>query len=102
MPLCLSHKLANHSAIRKTFDETDCQSSAIMLDCHSTAFLPILIHRCGFHQLSFALAYLGGCQCAGPFSQHILGISSQNNKRIELALLDKHEVIRLYICFRWR
>ena len=37
----------------------------------------------------------GGCQCAGPFSQHILGLSAESNKRIELALLDKHEVLAI-------
>ena len=36
---------------------------------------------------------VGGCQCAGPFSQHILGLSNEDNKKIELALLDKHEVL---------
>lgn len=49
--------------------------------------MTIVFH--GFYEI-FLLA--GGCQCAGPFSQHLLGISSENNKRIELALLDKHEV----------
>ena len=36
----------------------------------------------------------GGCQCAGPFSQELLGISSGSNRQLELALLDKHEVLR--------
>ena len=46
--------------------------------------------RCCFYGLLWPT---GGCQCAGPFSQHILGISPLDNKRIELALLDKHEVL---------
>lgn len=49
-------------------------------------FTAISMHCC-FYGLK------GGCQCAGPFSQHILGISPLDNKRIELALLDKHEVL---------
>lgn len=37
---------------------------------------------------------LGGCQCAGPFSQQLLGISPSDNHKFEMALLDKHEVLR--------
>ena len=42
----------------------------------------------------FGIQSRGGCQCAGPFSQQILGLSSSRNKRLESALLDKHEVLR--------
>lgn len=42
----------------------------------------------------FGIQSRGGCSCAGPMSQDILGMSSDVNKRIELALLDKHEVLR--------
>jgi hypothetical protein len=30
--------------------------------------------------------------CAGPFSQQLMGLSTEANRRLELALLDKHEV----------
>jgi selenocysteine lyase/cysteine desulfurase len=42
----------------------------------------------------FGIQARGGCSCAGPLSQDILGISHEANKDIELALLDKHEVLR--------
>ena len=34
----------------------------------------------------------GGCSCAGPFGHQLLGLTRENNKKIELAMLDKHEV----------
>jgi selenocysteine lyase/cysteine desulfurase/tRNA(Ile)-lysidine synthase TilS/MesJ len=42
----------------------------------------------------FGVQTRGGCQCAGPFSQSILGLSDRDIQLIEAALLDKHEVIR--------
>jgi len=42
----------------------------------------------------FGIQSRGGCQCAGPFSQMLLGIGKSTNEQIELALLDKHEVLR--------
>lgn len=49
----------------------------------------------------FGIQSRGGCQCAGPFSQQMLGLarpgglpSSDANERFEQALLDKHEVLR--------
>ena len=48
--------------------------------------------------LAFILQYLpfsfteGGCSCAGPFGHQLLGLTRENNKKIELAMLDKHEV----------
>lgn len=36
----------------------------------------------------------GGCMCAGPFAQLLLGISPEANQMFEAALLDKHEVFR--------
>jgi len=42
----------------------------------------------------FGVQSRGGCQCAGPFSQELLGITQSANEEIELALLDKHEVLR--------
>lgn len=42
----------------------------------------------------FGIQSRGGCQCAGPFSQKLLGIGKSTNDQIELALLDKHEVLR--------
>ena len=38
--------------------------------------------------------FTGGCMCAGPYSQSLLGISVIHNQQIETALLDKHEVLR--------
>ena len=43
----------------------------------------------------FGIQARGGCMCAGPFSQALLGLTPAHNQRIEEALLDKHEV-----CFR--
>ena len=40
----------------------------------------------------FGIQARGGCMCAGPFSQALLGLTPAHNKRIEEALLDKHEV----------
>lgn len=37
---------------------------------------------------------LGGCMCAGPFSQLLLGIDETTNDRFEKLLLEKHEVYR--------
>ena len=42
----------------------------------------------------FGVQARGGCMCAGPFSQQLLGISALANVQIEAALLDKHEVVR--------
>eukprot|EP01038_Epipyxis_sp_PR26KG_P005776 gene5776-7974_t len=70
-------------------------------------FLPIFsfLIRCNnkFLHYSFVCALLndlfgiqsrGGCMCAGPFSQLLLGITSTMNERIETALLNKQEVLR--------
>lgn len=69
--------------------------------------LPIysFLVRCGpqFLHYSFVCALLndlfgvqsrGGCMCAGPYSQAILGLTAQANQEIETALLDKNEVLR--------
>ena len=69
--------------------------------------LPIfsLLIRCGHRLLhhNFVCALLndlfgvqarGGCQCAGPFSQFLLGINDTNSIEIENALLEKHEILR--------
>jgi len=42
----------------------------------------------------FGIQSRGGCQCAGPFSQLLLGLDADANHRFEMALLDKHEVLR--------
>ena len=46
----------------------------------------------------FGIQARGGCQCAGPFSQQIMGITDgegvDTNTRYEVALLEKHEVLR--------
>lgn len=53
---------------------------------------------------------VGGCQCAGPYSQMLLGLSNEANKKLEVALLDKHEVqrprsdgsfTRILVCSLW-
>lgn len=69
--------------------------------------LPIfsILIRCGARLLhhNFVCALLndlfgvqarGGCQCAGPFSQLLLGISATTNVEMESALLEKHEILR--------
>lgn len=42
----------------------------------------------------FGIQSRGGCQCAGPFSQYLLGLAKATNDLIELALLEKNEVFR--------
>lgn len=42
----------------------------------------------------FGIQSRGGCSCAGPLSQIILGITASVNQDIELLLLDKNEVYR--------
>jgi selenocysteine lyase/cysteine desulfurase len=43
----------------------------------------------------FGIQSRGGCMCAGPFSQSLLGIlDPQLNAAMEAQLLDKHEVLR--------
>lgn len=83
------------------------QANTITDSNSSGKFLPIFsfLIRCGSYFLhhNFVCALLndlfgiqsrGGCMCAGPFSQSLLGISTEDNQRLELALLEKHEVLR--------
>ena len=42
----------------------------------------------------FGIQSRGGCQCAGPFSQYLLGITDECNRAFQSALLDKQEVLR--------
>jgi selenocysteine lyase/cysteine desulfurase len=42
----------------------------------------------------FGVQSRGGCMCAGPFAQTLLGLSDSHNRAIETALLEKHEVLR--------
>jgi len=42
----------------------------------------------------FGVQCRGGCMCAGPFSQILLGISDLSNQAFEQALLNRHEVLR--------
>ena len=42
----------------------------------------------------FGIQSRGGCACAGPYSQKLMGISPSNSKRIEGVLLQKNEVTR--------
>lgn len=42
----------------------------------------------------FGIQSRGGCQCAGPFSQALLGMSAQAVMDIETVLLDKNELYR--------
>ncbi|GMI13398.1 hypothetical protein TrVE_jg3024 [Triparma verrucosa] len=42
----------------------------------------------------FGIQCRGGCQCAGPTSQMLLGLGEQENDMIQEALLSKNEVLR--------
>lgn len=42
----------------------------------------------------FGVQSRGGCQCAGPYSQRLLGISLPNTRAVETELLRKHELLR--------
>lgn len=70
-------------------------------------YLPIFsfLLRCGekflhFHFVAallndlFGVQCRGGCMCAGPFSQTLLGITDTLNQAFEQALLNRHEVLR--------
>ncbi len=70
-------------------------------------YLPIFsfLIRCGgkflhFHFVAallndlFGVQCRGGCMCAGPFSQILLGITDLHNQAFEQALLNRHEVLR--------
>ncbi|CAK4159413.1 unnamed protein product [Aphanomyces euteiches] len=42
----------------------------------------------------FGIQSRGGCQCAGPYGQRLLGISKPDQRALEAALIDKTEVLR--------
>ncbi|ETW02336.1 hypothetical protein H310_05873 [Aphanomyces invadans] len=42
----------------------------------------------------FGIQSRGGCQCAGPYGQRLLGISKSHQRALEAALIDKTEVLR--------
>ncbi len=42
----------------------------------------------------FGIQVRGGCMCAGPYAQALLGLTSAHIDAFEAALLDKHEVLR--------
>ncbi|OQR94019.1 cysteine desulfurase [Thraustotheca clavata] len=86
-------------------------SHVVLLGHHSDSVaprrLPIFsfLIKCGdrFLHYNFVCALLndlfgvqsrGGCQCAGPYGQRLLGISKQDQLAIEDALIDKIEVLR--------
>lgn len=42
----------------------------------------------------FGVQSRGGCQCAGPYSQRLLGMSMRDTRAVEAELLCKHELLR--------
>ncbi|KDO22160.1 hypothetical protein SPRG_12658 [Saprolegnia parasitica CBS 223.65] len=42
----------------------------------------------------FGVQSRGGCQCAGPYGQRLLGVSKEHQRALEAALIDKTEVLR--------
>ncbi|CAN0346827.1 unnamed protein product, partial [Ectocarpus sp. 13 AM-2016] len=42
----------------------------------------------------FGVQSRGGCQCAGPYSQLLLGLSLLDTRAVEAELLRKHELLR--------
>ena len=42
----------------------------------------------------FGIQSRGGCMCAGPFAETLLGITSASNQAFEQALLNHHEILR--------
>jgi len=84
---------------------SDSVSSATYLSRakHLPIFSLLLRHRDRFLHFQFVTALLndlfgvqsrGGCVCAGPFAQLLLGIRADTNREIEKLLLEKHEVYR--------
>lgn len=58
---------------------------------------PYFLHHnfvCALLNDLFGVQMRGGCQCAGPFSQQLLGLSGTANRELEAALLEKHELLR--------
>lgn len=94
---------------REAFTRLSSDPRVVLLGKHSVddKFLPIFsfliraqdrfLH---FHFVSvllndlFGIQCRGGCVCAGPFAQRLLGLSSDCNAALECSLLDKHEVMR--------
>ena len=82
-------------------------SDAASAACASSSHLPIFsflvrvgsrfLHHnfvCALLNDLFGIQSRGGCQCAGPFSQQLLGLTAQANAELEASLLEKHEVLR--------
>ncbi|OQS01596.1 hypothetical protein ACHHYP_00577 [Achlya hypogyna] len=42
----------------------------------------------------FGVQSRGGCQCAGPYGQRLLGVTKADQRALEAALIDKTEVLR--------
>jgi len=92
---------------RKARDVLRSEPGIMLLGNLGAPRLPILsfLVRCGgkFLHYNYVCALLndlygiqsrGGCQCAGPYAQRLLGMSGEATRAFEGALLDKKEFLR--------
>jgi selenocysteine lyase/cysteine desulfurase/tRNA(Ile)-lysidine synthase TilS/MesJ len=102
-------RIAKYVLHRLTHD-SGCENVVILghdQETSSSRYLPIFsfLVKCGDRFLHynlvcallndlFGIQSRGGCQCAGPFAQYLLGITNEYNKAFQTALLDKQEVLR--------
>eukprot|EP01031_Cornospumella_fuschlensis_P039782 gene39782-48435_t len=65
---------------------------SFLIQCHARylhfQFVSVLLNDL------FGIQARGGCMCAGPWAQRLLGMSARTIRRFEQALLDKHEILR--------
>lgn len=65
---------------------------SFLIACHSKFyhfhFVSVLLNDL------FGIQSRGGCMCAGPYAQSLLGLSKERVQQFEAAVLDKHEVLR--------
>jgi selenocysteine lyase/cysteine desulfurase len=72
-----------------------------MIRCSPNKFLHYN-YVCALLNDLYCIQSRGGCQCAGPYSQRLMGMDIQTSQAFENALLDKQEFLRpgkLYIEF---
>jgi len=92
---------------KKTLESFCSNKNIVVLGDFKTPRLPIFsfLIRYGesFLHYNFVCALLndlfgiqtrGGCQCAGPYGQQLLGLKMEDNRLYEKALLDKLEILR--------
>jgi selenocysteine lyase/cysteine desulfurase len=70
---------------------------SFMIKCGSSKFLHYNYVSALLNDV-FGIQSRGGCACAGPYGQKLLGLSFSNAQQFERALLNKHEFLRPGFC----